>query len=445
MEVVFPFDRSELKIDLPSQTEVFVPSYPEQARAAADVVRTAVWGPIGSGSLNELLRRRQPGRVVVVVSDITRPIPYACFLGELLGDIERAGVPKEEILILIATGMHRPSTARERSEMFGQEVVSRYQIEDHRAEDESGLKAVPGLSASGRAVRLNKHYVEAGFRLITGLVEPHFMAGFSGGRKAICPGLASLDTVGNFHGEKFLSRSTATNGCLAQNPLHQESLSVARLCPPDFTLNVVLDQRRRIAGAFAGGLEPAHSAACEFVKQCAFRRIQKPADLVITSSGGYPLDATFYQCVKGFVSCLPAVREGGAIISIGGCAEGVGSPEYGTLMGHYAGRWQDFLRDIRQPGGFTKDQWQFQMHTRALARVSQENLHFVTEHLPQLTLNLLSITGHQAAPGHAKSVLQKVVDRVLRTGMTVAAFPEGPYCVAEYVQCGNLLGGNQFT
>jgi len=429
MKVTAFSGRDEFDLRIPDNAEVFVSTYPAATAPAADLVLEAVRAPLGAPSLYAALSSRRPGDVVIVVSDFTRPIPYHSFLPELLIEIESAGVLRSEILILIATGMHRPSTEAERQEMFGSEVVDRYRIEDHRAEDDAGLVPIPGRSASGAEIRLNHHFVKAGFRIVTGLVEPHFMAGFSGGRKGVCPGLSSLDTIRNFHGEPFLADPRATNAVLSGNPLHEESLSVAQLAGIDFTLNIVLDKTRRIVQAFAGGLEPAHEAACAFVRTCAVRPVLRPADIVVTSSGGYPLDVTFYQCVKGFVSCLPAVQKGGTIIAFGGCAEGIGSPEYSDLLRRYSGRWREFLADIRNPGVFTKDQWELQMQARALDKVGPQGLHFITDGLTQAALDTLTVTGHPAILGEVGPVVQQILDRVLVAGATLAVFPEGPYCV----------------
>jgi len=218
---------------------------------------------------------------------------------------------------------------------------------------------------------------------------------------------------------------------LTGNPLHEESLSVARAAGVDFTLNVVLDKNRRLVRAYAGALEPAHDAACEFVRACAVRPIRRPADVVLTSSGGHPLDATFYQCVKGFVSCLPAVRERGTIIAFGGCAEGLGSREYAEMLRKYAGRFDDFLDDIKRSGVFTKDQWELQMHARALARVGRQGLHFISDGLPAETMETLTLTGHTAVPGKLGPAVQSILDSVIAPGMSLAVFPEGPYCVPE--------------
>jgi nickel-dependent lactate racemase len=429
MDLPFLSGREAIRLRLPDDADVYTSECPEPDAPAADLVLRAARVPAGTPPLRDALARRRPGDVVVVVSDITRPIPYATFLPALLAEIEAAGVPRGGLLLLVATGMHRPSTPAERVEILGADVASRYRIEDHKAEDEAGLVELPGRSASGARVRLDRRFVEAGFRLVTGLVEPHFMAGFSGGRKAVCPGLAGLDTVRQFHGAAFLADPRARNGNLEGNPLHAEALSVARLAGVDFSLNVVLDGARRVVRAFAGGLMPAHDAACAFVRHCACRPVRREADVVVTSGGGHPLDATFYQCVKGFVSCLPAVRPGGTVVAFGGCAEGVGGPEYAALLARYAGRWRAFLEDIRAPGVFTKDQWEFQMHARALEKVGEEGLRFVTDGLPRETLSTMSVTGHAAPAGGVGPAVQEILDRALAGGKTVAAFPEGPYCV----------------
>jgi len=431
MNVLALSGRREIVLRVPDDAEIYSSTYPVTTSPAVTLVLDAVRNPLGAPPLREALAIRRPEGVVVVVSDITRPIPYRDFLAPLLGEIASTGIPREDILVLIAAGMHRPSTIEERLEMFGEEVVERYRIEDHRAEDSLGLAAIGGRSASGAPIRLNRRFVEAGFRIVTSLVEPHFMAGFSGGPKSVCPGLSSLDTIRNFHGEKFLADPKAAATVLFGNPLYEESLSVARSASVDFTLNIVLDRSRRLIRAYAGALEPAHQAACEFVRACAIWPIRRPADVVLTASGGYPLDTTFYQCVKGFVSCLPAVREGGTIIAFGGCAEGLGSREYADLLRKYAGRFDEFLEDIKRPGAFTRDQWELQMHARALARVGKKGLHFVSDGLSAETLKMLTLNGHAAAPGEVGLTVQSILEGVLGDGMSLAVFPEGPYCVPE--------------
>lgn len=425
----FRYGHSEIELLLPESAALFEPSFPTNPLPNAQIVRQSWEEPVTGVPLTERLRRRDCGDVVIVVSDITRPIPYHSFLPALVETLGASGVAREEILLLVATGMHRPSRPDEHVTMFGSDLARSLRIEDHKAEDPASLRETGKLSRSGNPITLNRSYCDAGFRIVTGLVEPHFMAGFSGGRKAICPGLASLETVRNFHGFPFLSNPLALNANLNGNPLHEESLSVAQAVPPDFTLNVVLDATRRLSAAFSGDLEPSHAAACNFVRRHACPEITRPFDALITSSGGAPLDLTFYQCVKGFVSALPAVKPGGRIIAFGDTSEGIGSPEYETVMRRFANDWRAFLADIQRPGVFTKDQWQFQMHARTLEKVGVENLLFFTHGIPAETLAQLSVNPRPATAKTLQASIQSEIDRLAESGASIAAFPEGPYCV----------------
>lgn len=428
MKVKFLYGRGEIELSIPDDSIIYNSSFPGKDKSDSTLVLESVRKPVGSKPLAELLRNHGKGKVAIVVSDITRPIPYNRFLPELLREIESANVSKADIEIIVATGMHRPSTKEERIEMFGKEIAETYPIIDHNAESESDLVELTGKSWSGNKVKINRHFAEAGFKITTGLVEPHFMAGFSGGRKAVCPGLSSLETVRKFHGYEFLSNLLACNGNLEGNPCHLESLSVAELAKVDFSLNVVLNNERQLVRAFAGGLGEAHSAACEFVSSCSCPKVGTEADLAITSCGGYPLDATFYQCVKGIVSCLPAVKRGGTAISFGSCLEGVGSKEYQGIMEKYSGRWKDFLKDIQSSPEFIKDQWEMQMHCRALEKLGQENLYFISDGLPKRTIGRLSINGVCANNRKVQKSVQAILDGILKKGMKTAVFPEGPYC-----------------
>jgi lactate racemase len=420
-----------IRLQLPAGSHVYDAAAPNAVAADVDTVMKAVRQPVAGPSLREALRVRRAGPVAVVVSDITRPIPYERFLGELLAEVESAGVAPDRVVIVVATGMHRPSTPQERGAMFGAAVCRRYAIVDHVAEAAETLAELAGQSWSGAKVRLNRQFVEAGFRLVTGLVEPHFMAGFSGGRKAVCPGLAGLDTVRQFHGYRFLADSAARNANLEGNPLHKEALSVARLAGVDFALNLVLDSQRRVAAAFAGALEESHDAACALVLRHSCPAVVEPADIVVTSCGGAPLDATFYQCVKGLVSCLPAVRHDGTIVALAGCAEGAGGDEYRTTMRRFAGDWRGFLKHVATSATFVKDQWQAQMHCRALEKVGVANLHFVTDGLDDQALESLWVTGHAVHPGEVQTRAQTLLRSLWRPGMKLAAIAEGPYCAVR--------------
>jgi nickel-dependent lactate racemase len=385
----------------------------------------AVRHPIASPPLIAALGKRRTGEVVIVVSDITRPIPYKSFLPEMLDEIVSTGVPKDEIRILVATGMHRPGTDQERQYMFG-DIAKQYKIEDHDAE--GALEKIEGRSHSGRLVFLNKSFVNAGFRIITGLVEPHFMAGFSGGRKAVCPGLVSLETIQTFHGYDFLNSANAVNGNLDDNPCHQEALSVARLAGVDFSLNVVLDTQKRVIRAFAGDLEAAHLEACAFVRKHACPEVKAETDVVLTGCGGYPLDATFYQCVKGIVAAIPAVKPGGLIIAAGGCREKVGSAEYCGLMRSCADDYRGFLHRIRNAETVDKDQWQFQMQTRALEKVGNEGILMFSAGLDDSESRYIAGRHQRVSLETVEKEIQAFINALVSSGKRLAVIPEGPYC-----------------
>lgn len=429
MNIQFKYGRNEIELSVPDDSIIYDSEFPRQNKNDSELVMDSVRKPINSPPLKEILERRDKGgKVAIAVSDITRPVPYSRFLPELLAEVESANIAKDEILIIIATGMHRPSTADERLEMFGRDIVSNYKIIDHKAESDSELLELPEKSWSGNKIKINRCFAEAGFKIITGLVEPHFMAGFSGGRKAVCPGLASLETIKKFHGYEFLSNPLACNGNLRGNPCHEESLSVAKLANVDFSINVVLNEKRQLVKCFAGELEKAHSAACDFVSKCSCPKVKTEADIALTSCGGYPLDATFYQCVKGMVSCLPAVKRSGIIISFGGCCEGIGNKEYQEMMEKYSGKWRDFLNNIGNQSAFIKDQWEFQMQCRVLEKTGRNNLYFITDGLNHEKLDKLSVNGISVKKKKIREEIQKVFDKNIKKGMKVAVFPEGPYC-----------------
>ena len=428
MEIKFRYGKKELRLQAPDDSIIYKPKYELVQTGIKEMLLDSISNPTGCLPLRLQLKKRRKGKVVIVVSDFTRPIPYYSFLPVLIDYIRAEGIGRDEIVLLVATGMHRPSTLLEKNDMFGKEIVENYAIIDHDAENDAELSLLEGNSWSGVEVRLNRHYVDAGFRILTGLVEPHFMAGFSGGRKTICPGLVSLPTIQMFHGYRFLSHPNAANTILEDNPCHLENTSIARLCPADFSINIALDQERRINRMISGEQFVSHEKTVGYVSENSCREVDTPADMAITSCGGYPLDATFYQCVKGFVNCLPALKDNGEIVAFGSCTEGTGSPEYTSLMQKYAFRHAEFLKDISDGLFFIKDQWQFQMHIRVLEKSGLQNLHFFTAGLTQEVLDFLSVTGHSVLFEHLEDAIQTKIDEAVSSGKKIAVFPEGPYC-----------------
>ncbi len=428
MNIGLQYGLEEIILKAPDDSIIYKSKYGCSIKPADVLLEESTANSIDRISFADRIKGRKRGDVVIVVSDMTRPIPYREFLPRFISLLELNGIEKKEIILLVATGMHRPSTTIEKIRMFGEYIVNNYRIIDHECENEKELQKIEGRSWSGSKVRLNRHYVQAGFRVITGLVEPHFMAGFSGGRKAICPGLVSLDTLQKFHGFEFLSHPKASNGILEDNPCHLENTSIARMCPPDFAINIVLDNHKKINSIFSGELFESHHEAVEYVKNACCPKVLKSADMAVTSSGGYPLDATFYQCVKGMVNCLPAIKDQGEIVALGGCSEGIGSPEYSDLLKKYSGRYMQFVQDISNSSPFIKDQWQVQMQIRVLQKTGIKNLHFYTSGINLSDLSLLSVQPHYISDEKNFESLQAQIDLAVTNKKQIAFFPEGPYC-----------------
>jgi nickel-dependent lactate racemase len=420
------YGREGMEIRVPASARILcgaeIPALPEPERAVA----AALADPVGSPPLAVLLRERQPRRVAITVSDITRPVPNRVLLPPLLDLLAENGVPPNRVVVIIGTGMHRPSTPAERGEILGPVVSAGCEVIDHRADaPETLVEVAPGPPP----VRVCRRFVEADFRIVTGLIEPHFMAGFSGGRKGVCPALVDLATVQRFHGVRTLDDPRARNGILEGNPCHRIALGIARAVGVDFLLNAAITRDRRLAGVYAGDLEAAHEAGCRAVGAWTTARVEEPCDLVVTTGGGYPLDQTFYQAVKGMCAALSALKPGGVLLQVSRCAEGLGSPAYRRLLLSYGRDWQRFLADIRAAPDVTRlDQWEFQMQCRVLAHVGIDNLRFAGDGIPGDLLERLALTP-LPGPGNAASRIQRFLDEYhrLHPQARVAVIPEGPY------------------
>ena len=428
MEAEIAYGRRPLSIALPEGAAVLRHGGVEPVADPAAVAR-ALRDPIGTPPLRELASGRRTA--CIVVSDITRPVPYRVLLPPLLAELE--GVV-ERVLLLVATGTHRPSTRAEKIEMFGPDVVERYPIVDHDSRAPSAVVALEGRTSSGTRPRVSRQYVEADLKILTGLVEPHFMAGYSGGRKAVFPRLTDLRSVQQFHGPRFLEDPCAASGVLEGNPCHREASEVARLAGCDLVLNVAMDLERRIVGVFAGDLDGAFAAAVERVDSFCRAEVDAAADIVVTSGGGHPLDKTFYQTVKGMVGALPVVKPGGVVLIASECSEGIGNPEYAELMLRYEGRHEAFVHDILAREEVEQDQWEFEEQCKVLRRVEVDGLVVCTDGIPLDTLRRLSVTPAQqfSRADDPERRLQEALDALVarRAGQTVVAIPEGPYVLA---------------
>ncbi|MBL8850871.1 MAG: nickel-dependent lactate racemase, partial [Planctomycetaceae bacterium] len=374
--------------------------------------------PISSPPLSQLVTAGQ--RVVIVHSDITRPTPNDRMLPVVLRELEASGISRPDITLINALGTHRPQTESELRRMLGDAVVDNYRCLQHDGNDDANLVSL-GRTSIGHPVRLNRMLMEADVRILTGFVEPHFFAGFSGGPKAVLPALAGAESVLSNHGREMIGHPNATWGVTEGNPIWEEMREVALMARPTFLLNVTLNSERQITGVFAGEMLAAHRAACEAVRQQAMVAVDSPYDVVVTTNSGYPLDQNLYQCVKGMSAAARIVKDGGCIIMAAECRDGLPDHgQYASLL-KAAGAPQGFLDMLAQPGFAAPDQWQIQVQAqiqqRATVYVYSDGLTDaqISDALFTPCRNITSMVGQLTAQA---------------SGARVCVLPEGPQTIA---------------
>jgi nickel-dependent lactate racemase len=371
MRIELPYGRDLLPIEVSDTATVLRPLSTEALTDAPGAVLAALRLPLAGSPLRERVRVGQS--VAIVISDITRPVPNELLLRPVLSELEAAGVPDADVTIVNGTGLHRINTDAELREMLGPELDSRYRIVQHVARERSTLTEV-GRS-KGVPAELCTAYVEADVRIVTGFVEPHLFAGYSGGPKGVMPGVAGADIVMSNHGAPNLAHPRARWGVTRGNPVWDEIDAIVEMCPPHFLLNVTLDSTRNLTGVFAGDLTPAHAAAVAQARKQYLVSVPHPFDVVVTTNMGYPADTTLYQAVKGMSVAAEGVREGGAILLVAGCEEGVGSDDYveGLRAAASPAALLDRILHTEEP---RHDQWQIQCQAmvQAKARVLVKSL-----------------------------------------------------------------------
>lgn len=419
MRVRLDYGKTGMEAELPDANLIGVlgltPAPPLSDPIAA--TETALANPLGTAPLAQLAVGRRDA--CIVICDITRPVPNTTLLPPVLRTLEAAGLPPERITLLIATGTHRPNLGAELEALVGPEIAARYRIINHDCRDSSAHKDL-GTSPNGVPVRLNRAYCDADLKITIGLIEPHFMAGYSGGRKLVMPGLAAFETVQQWHCPRFLESPLATNGSVQGNPVHEESLAIARLAPPDLILDVTLDEANRITGVFAGELERAWLEGVAFAARHVRAAAPQPAEIVVTTCAGHPLDATFYQAVKGMVGALPVVKPGGTIVIAAECAEGVGSPDFTRVLLE-TDDLEAFVRHIAQPGVFVPEEWEVEELAKA-ARHAE--IVCIADGIPAETLAQCFVTPAPNVEAGVRLALERH-----GPDARLLAIPRGPYVI----------------
>jgi len=411
--------RGSLDVELPGHAHVDVlEKRPVPPLADPDAaLRAGLAAPIGAPPLRELARGRSGA--VIAISDHTRPVPLGALLPPILDALREGGLPPQAVTLLVATGLHRPSTPAELDEMLGRDLARGLRIVQHDARD-SASHVDLGHTPGGLPIRIDRRFVESDLRIVTGLVEPHLMAGYSGGRKAVCPGLADVETVRVAHGAAMLEGRVAP-GLVDGNPLHAELLEVVRRIGVHFCVNVALDRERRIAAVHCGDVERSHAQAMAFVESESLVSLDAPADLVVTSAGGHPADATFYQAIKGLSTASAIVRPGGAILLCAALSEGVGSASFEAIL-RDTPSVEAFEARLADERCFAIDQWMVQhlCQARRRARVLLYTDGMPLERAGQLLVEAVSTPAAGIARGlHGAPARPRI-----------AVLPQGPYVLA---------------
>lgn len=417
MRVRLDYGKTGLDVDLPADRVVGpLGLQPTQPLSDPETrLRELLRNPIGSQPLAELAQGKKTA--CILICDITRPVPNRVLLPPILETIESAGIARQDITILIATGLHRPNVGAELVELVGPEIAANYRVENHDGKNLAEHTYL-GTTDRGVPVHIDTRYVTADLKIATGLIEPHLMAGYSGGRKLICPGIAALETVKVWHGPDFLEHPQADCGILEGNPVHEENTRIGRMAGCDFIVNVTLDEKRRITSIVAGDMVEAFLEGVKFVRNVVRAAVPEACEIVVTSAAGYPLDTTFYQAVKGMTGALPIVKQGGTIIVAASLTEGIGSPEFQQLFREHA-TLPGFVQRILDKDYFVMDQWQLE----EMAKVCRKaKVKIVSDGIPAETLNQLFV---EAAP----SVEKAVADSLAEYGpqARIAVIPKGPY------------------
>lgn len=423
MDVRLEYGRTGLTVDLPDECDVITAKYIDGVADERAAIQNALRQPIGSRPLAEKVKRGD--RVVIVHSDITRATPNDRLLPVILDELGAAGIQPQDITLLNALGTHRPQTDAELRSMLGDRLVDSYRCLQHDAYDDENLVPM-GETRLGHPVRVNRDYLESDVKILTGFIEPHFFAGFSGGPKGVLPALAGAESVLSNHGRLMIGDGRATWGVTEGNPIWEEMREVALMTEPTFLFNVTLNTDKQITNVFAGHVIEAHAEGCKFVRDQAMVAVDVPYDIVLTTNSGYPLDQNLYQCVKGMSAAQQIVRQGGSIIMVGACEDGL--PDHGRYAELLAkgGSPSGVLAMLAEPGFHAQDQWQVQIQ----AMIQQvADVYVFSDGLSDAQIKAALFAPCQD--------IRATIDRlreVYGTDTRICVLPEGPQTVAYLKQ-----------
>ena len=428
MRVELNYGKGKIPVILPRESEVALirkREMPIEADPAAAMNR-ALETPVNAVSLQQQAQGCRSA--CILICDITRPVPNGTILPALVRTLLEAGLQAEKINIIVANGLHRPNEGEELAELIGDPwVLETVPIHNHDARDNAAHVEV-GTTSRGTRVLLDRRFMESDLKIVTGLVEPHFMAGFSGGRKVIAPGIAHMETITTFHSARFMEHARAVNCVLEGNPLHEEQLEVVEMCGGALAVNAVIDERRRVSFLNYGEIVASHLAAVEFIREFAEVPVSRRYPTVLTSAAGYPLDKTYYQTVKGMVGAMEILEPGGNLFIASACSEGMGSGDYVAAQKRLIDQGPEgFLAGILAKSHAEIDEWQTEMQLKPMGRGT---LHLFSDGLAREDWPL---TGIQVVESLEEAVHHSIKDSISAAGNPhVAVLPEGPYVIPIY-------------
>lgn len=422
-EYSIPYGDHYISFQLPGDLHIEVFEEKPSIEISDGEIEAAIEQPIGTAPLSEIARRKK-GRAVILINDVTRPLPYRRFLPKLIREIQHSGIPSERIILLVATGVHRPLSPNEMSMMLGEEVVKEFLIVNHCATEDGEMEDL-GNTPGGLPLIINKLFIQADIKILTGLIDLHQTAGYSGGRKSLVPGIAGEPLIKLHHSFPYRGREVAL-GKLENNLFHKSAMEVAKIVGVDFIINVVVNSSRRITKVVAGDIEEAWLSGVEFCRKTRMVPIKEKFDIVITSPGGYPRDIDLHQSQKAISPAEIATRPGGHIILVAECREGVGN-KTGTYY-----RW---LEEAGNPAEvierFEKEGWteassKAYMFARAMERFK---ITVVTDRLKTETLRCIFLN-------HALSVEEAINKALLELGRSakICILPRGSSIGITYIE-----------
>lgn len=419
------YGRASMGISLPAGAEATIirkavlPKLDDGPAAIGD----ALDNPVGSPPLSELVRGQTSA--CILICDITRPVPNHLFLRPMIETMVAGGIPLDRITVLVATGLHRPNEGEELAELVGDPwVLANVRVENHFALNDDDHVDLGVTATRGTPVSIDRRFVEADLRIATGLVEPHFMAGWSGGRKVVAPGVAGHKTIRTFHSARFMADPLAVQCNLVGNPLHEEQLEIVRSLGTIYALNTVIDEERDLVCVTFGEIIASHLAAVDFVSGSAQIGVGRQFNTVVTSSAGYPLDKTYYQTIKGMVTPIDILAPGGTLIIASECSEGFGSGEFRRAQEQLVALGAErFLATLTAKSFAEIDEWQTQMQLKPMG---VGRIQLFTDGLDDEERR---ITGVELVASLDKAIAESVARH---NDPAVAIIPEGPYVIPVY-------------